>query len=404
MRILFVHTTLPTRQDPEIFGGAEVAVQLMLDSFAMMDDVEVLAIRGIGPGRPAYADQRDGYSIVGLPVRRPYGMHEDVARPAHDKLLWHLVDDIGWAPVDFEATVAAFRPDVALLHNLAALGWRTARRLKAMNVPVIQTLHDYYFLCPRSARYRGGAVCRQKCLDCRVTGFQRKGIGAATDAVVAVSDALLETHLDWGLFRQVPLQSVIPNAVEIDPVAVSRDWPELRLGFLGRSPPEKGLPLLASAFARSPPGTRLLVAGRVSDADRAMLLSRAGGRPIEFLGFVPPDRLFRAIDLLVVPSLWDEPFGRVSIEAQAFGVPSIVSDRGGLPMTIGHGRAGWIFEPTDPEALIRLIGLIAADRALLDEKRLGIPSVFPQFSLARHLASYRGLIEQVIERSRAQTG
>ncbi|MCY7419763.1 MAG: glycosyltransferase, partial [Chloroflexi bacterium] len=44
--------------------------------------------------------------------------------------------------------------------------------------------------------------------------------------------------------------------------------------------------------------------------------------------------------ILLVPSVWDEPFGRVAAEAMINGIPPIVSDRGSLPGVIGGDWAG----------------------------------------------------------------
>ena len=49
-------------------------------------------------------------------------------------------------------------------------------------------------------------------------------------------------------------------------------------------------------------------------------------RPAEFL---------ERIDLLVVPSVWEEPFGRVAAEAMINSIPALVSDRGSLPQVVG---------------------------------------------------------------------
>lgn len=46
------------------------------------------------------------------------------------------------------------------------------------------------------------------------------------------------------------------------------------------------------------------------------------------------ENIYSQIDLLIVPSSWEEPFGRVSPEAIRSGVPVLVSDRGGLPETV----------------------------------------------------------------------
>jgi glycosyltransferase involved in cell wall biosynthesis len=50
--------------------------------------------------------------------------------------------------------------------------------------------------------------------------------------------------------------------------------------------------------------------------------------------------LYAAMDVLAMPSEWLEPFGRVSIEAQACGVPVLGSRIGGIPETLREGEAG----------------------------------------------------------------
>ena len=70
-----------------------------------------------------------------------------------------------------------------------------------------------------------------------------------------------------------------------------------------------------------------------------------------------PERVYPAMDLLAVPSEWEEPFGRVSVEAQACGVPVLVSDVGGLPETLAPGLSGELVPPGRAEpwrtALVR---------------------------------------------------
>jgi glycosyltransferase involved in cell wall biosynthesis len=48
-----------------------------------------------------------------------------------------------------------------------------------------------------------------------------------------------------------------------------------------------------------------------------------------------PAEYFALTRLLVVPSVWDEPFGRVAAEAMVNGIPPLVSDRGSLPAVVG---------------------------------------------------------------------
>src|SRR6185312_6460464 len=48
-----------------------------------------------------------------------------------------------------------------------------------------------------------------------------------------------------------------------------------------------------------------------------------------------PADYFALTRILVVPSVWDEPFGRVAAEAMINAIPAIVSDRGSLPQVVG---------------------------------------------------------------------
>ena len=53
-----------------------------------------------------------------------------------------------------------------------------------------------------------------------------------------------------------------------------------------------------------------------------------------------PADYFALTRVLLVPSVWDEPFGRVAAEAMINGIPPLVSDRGSLPRVIGGDLAG----------------------------------------------------------------
>ena len=394
MRILQVHANLPSDRDPQVIGGAEVSVTMLANALAE-GGAEVLAIRGIAPDRQGYTQPVGKFDVVALPIRRPYWVYDSTSRTRLEKCLWHGLDDVGASPKAIDEILGRFRPDVALLHNVTAIGWRIADRLKAFGVPVIQTLHDYYFLCARMTRFRNGRICTRQCLDCRVFTSQRRNVEKRIDAVVGVSQAMLDIHSEAGVFNNVPIRRVISNAVDITITPIERAWPELRLGFLGRISPEKGLELLATSVAKLPKQSRLLIAGAVDEAGRTRLNSIAHGR-ITFLGFVRPDALFRQIDVLVVPSLWDEPFGRVSVEAQAFGVPSIVARRGGLPLTIDHGAVGWMFEPSSPDTLDVILAELAENKKCILDKSRNIPGTVTKFSREAYVEKYRTLIREVL--------
>jgi len=84
----------------------------------------------------------------------------------------------------------------------------------------------------------------------------------------------------------------------------------------------------------------------------ADLQRRAPAANVRWLGWVAPAEFFERVDAVIMPSLWHEPFGRVVVEARAYGVPVIAAKRGGIPETIVPGETGVLFEPTGVAALL----------------------------------------------------
>lgn len=70
-----------------------------------------------------------------------------------------------------------------------------------------------------------------------------------------------------------------------------------------------------------------------------------------------------ALDLLIMPS-WEEPFGRVVIEAMAAGKPVIGTNSGGVPEIIEDGKTGVLIPPRDPEAMGEAVDKLLKDKKL----------------------------------------
>jgi glycosyltransferase involved in cell wall biosynthesis len=70
---------------------------------------------------------------------------------------------------------------------------------------------------------------------------------------------------------------------------------------------------------------------------------------------------YAAMDILAMPSVESETFGRVSIEAQASGVPVLCSDIGGIPETVSAGKTGLLLQPGNVVAWRDAIVALAND-------------------------------------------
>jgi glycosyltransferase involved in cell wall biosynthesis len=152
--------------------------------------------------------------------------------------------------------------------------------------------------------------------------------------------------------------------------------------FVGRLNAWKGQLLAVEALerlhARCPGRHRLLIVGSAFTGQEhfeAELEARLAASPcrdaIRRLPFRDDiDSIWQAADVVLVPSLEPEPFGRVAIEAMAHGRPVIAAAHGGLVEIVDDGRTGLLFKPRDAEALTAAMERLAADSAL----RLGMGS------------------------------
>lgn len=145
------------------------------------------------------------------------------------------------------------------------------------------------------------------------------------------------------------------------------------IGCVGRVCSDKGQDILVRAavdVAKAYPTAHFLLIGSEDDAAfvgglrQTIEASHLSAR-IRFTG-VRDDvaSIMPALDVHVTPSRWEEPFGRVAMEAMASGAVSVVSNRGGLPEIVEDGRSGLVFAAEDE------IALAAKIKSLIDDPQL----------------------------------
>lgn len=152
--------------------------------------------------------------------------------------------------------------------------------------------------------------------------------------------------------------TLIPNGVQLDSyslsVKVAHDAP---LVFLGRVEEIKG-PHLAVEIARRT-GRRLVIAGNIPDEKRCWVEARVfphvDGELVRYIGPVDDhqkNQLLGTAAALLMPILWEEPFGIVMAEAMACGTPVLGLSRGAVPEVVEDGVTGFVADDVD--------GLVAA--------------------------------------------
>ncbi len=229
--------------------------------------------------------------------------------------------------------VAAGRFDV--VHSFSRVAYLTP--ILPMAVPKLMTYQRA--ISPRSVRL-GHAISR------------------GTLAFTAISEWMMRDIQQIGRWRMVP------NCVELDTYTFQPEVPEFApLVFLGRVEKIKG-PHLAIEIARRSKRP-LIIAGNIPTEHRgwadAHVLSHVDGESIQYVGPVndaQKNSLLGSAGALLMPILWDEPFGIVMAEAMACGTPVLGLGRGAVPEVAEDGVTGFVRD--DVEELAASVGRLSS--------------------------------------------
>lgn len=170
--------------------------------------------------------------------------------------------------------------------------------------------------------------------------------------------------------------------------------------FVGRLVSDKGADLLLDAIHRHRDGREWSVTIVGSGPDDVMLRDRAksfGLDRVRFTGSLSPSLVAEELQrhrVMVVPSLWREPFGIVALEGIACGAVPIVSDGGGLPEAIGD--AGITFERGNVAALAEAMGCLLRNRSLQNELRARASTHVSKFTAERMCELYLTVMEKAV--------
>jgi glycosyltransferase involved in cell wall biosynthesis len=181
-----------------------------------------------------------------------------------------------------------------------------------------------------------------------------------------------------------PLSIDIGDFRSIEPAERSDQRPP-SIGYLARLAPEKGLHVLVDAFIRlhrsgRQPTARLEIAGWLGPqhADywqQQQTKLQAAGLDEYWRYHGSVDRagkmaFLSSIDVLSVPTTYQEPKGLFVLEAVASGVPYVQPAHGAFPELHGRLRAGHLFTPEDADELTERIGEVLDD--LASARQLGL--------------------------------
>ncbi|MBI2425946.1 MAG: glycosyltransferase family 4 protein [Candidatus Hydrogenedentes bacterium] len=296
---------------------------------------------------------------------------------------------------------AATRPDIVLLGDSFFLKPLLIHALAAF--PVICRFYAYEGLCHRSLmRYKDGAPCPQsilttpqECRKCAVEGLKphiTQGIRLAWIDEYLATRAYSAEYLDALRTAYAKLSGVIVyndhmaegfEALGV-PVAVLPGGVDCtQFTHTPKTPVGQGQPHIVLMTGRGEDPVKgldvLMAAGAILHTQRqdfeiwATVAPEQEGprwfRPLGWCSFNETAELYRRADVCVVPSVWQEPFGMVALEAMATGRPICASAVGGLQHIVADGETGFLFPPGDAPALAAALSRLLDDAPL--RQRMG---------------------------------
>jgi len=250
----------------------------------------------------------------------------------------------------------------------------TAKVGRSLGIPVVAHIRDYWPLCPKRDFLRPEELCQRPsmCGNCMARYYN------AWHKVAFYYKMWSDTSYRWQEVRKnvhhfvynssyikdrINLEpgSIIFNPVDVDIIKSGQEEPG-KILYVGNVTKRKGVGMLAEAVKGLDITLHIIGDG--------YLLPKIMGKNIVKHGRIEYSELLKHLlnaEMLIVPSLWPEPFGRVTVEGMAAGLPVIVTPMGGLPEVVGD--AGVIMDGISVDELRLTIRKLHEDEVL--RKRRG---------------------------------
>ena len=244
--------------------------------------------------------------------------------------------------------------DINNLFGISNIIWKIAK--EKYNIPIVHTLRDYWMLYPIVSKKKISKMLFQPFMKNRTK---------YVDIVTAPSKYTLNKFIKASYFKNSKQQCVY-NAINININETKKiiedkrkkNDDNIRFMYVGMLTENKGLRNLMVAFSKiyqSKISLHIYGQGVLKDfiEDKIKEDSR-----IKYYGQLSSEDLkeeWIKNDVLIVPSIWEEPFGRVVIEGNQFGLPVIGANRAGILETINNINTGLTYQYDNVEELKKTI-------------------------------------------------
>ena len=371
MRIMIVNTWYY----PNLMGGAEHSVKLLAEKLVKSGkEVAVFSIdnrnkgivKEIINGVTVYRSSAGKYNLYKAyetntnMIYKVFQKNIEVYNPTIKKEYLEVCDE--------------FKPDIIHTNCLSGISLNVWKINKSINIPTVHTIRDYWLLSPRSIIENENKI--NKIYRIYLKLFQKycRKKSRYVEFVTAPSKFTLNTMINNGFFENAKQKLCIVNSIEVNSEKLIRVISEkkkrkeekIKFIYAGWLSEEKGVKNLISAFTKiNNNKIELIICGDGKLKNYIEDSTKKDGR-LKYLGKLKPIELekeYYNADVLIIPSVWEEPFGRVVIEGNLQGLPVIGSNRGGIPEIISTMKSGIVYNGYDEFELINSINKLSSREA-----------------------------------------
>lgn len=330
---------------PDMVGGTETSVKLLAENLSKNNDVAIFCVSD--------HENLNGSQINGVKIyRTKCGFYK--SQKFHkigllQKILNKIIeiDNLNIAE-DYESVLNRFHPDIVHTNNLYGMSTVIWKITKLKGIPVVHTLRDYELLHPIKQLPH-------------ISSKLGKSRSLLVDMVTSPSKGTLEKFNRKKYFA-CSKKAVIPNAVklnlketnEIIKNRMDDNSNHIKFLFVGMLTEIKGVKNLLDAFFEvNNEDIELNICG-CGDLEKYVKSFCNRDKRMHYLGQLSKEELKKIYienDVVIVPSICEETFGRVVIEGNQYGLPVIGSNKGGIKEIIENTGTGYLFQWNSIESL-----------------------------------------------------
>lgn len=344
--------------------------------------------------------------------------NKDIKKLPFFKKFFYVLKEMSFSKTVYEEVkeiIKKEKPDIAHVHNIFLRITPSAYlALREENVPIVQTLHNFKFVCLNGTLFNNGKIC-EKCKNKRFfNGVIRKCfresfiLSCVMARILYKEDAFLRQIDSYIALSQFSMNKFIEFRLDKQRIFLKSNFlmtePNIDIHdydygvFVGRLVDYKGIRTLMEAYKMNP-SCNLKIVG-VGPLEQEVSRVASTYKNMEWLGRLDKDSVFEVIknsSFLVFPSEWYEMMGVVMLESFVLRKPVLASNLGAVKEYVLNGVNGILFEAGNAKDLAaKVLYLMSHERERIEMGKNAYKIYRKRFDKEKNYQDLIGIYTKII--------